>query len=54
MDSLSRIFAQGAQRQAQELSWNDFEGDFSETTFIDRITSAAMLKGTFSKIAPDW
>ena len=54
MDPVSRIFALGAQRQAQDLSWNDFEGDFSETTFIDKVTSAAMLKGTFSKIAPDW
>ena len=53
MDPVSRIFAQGVLRQAQNLSWNDFEGDFSETTFIDKVTAAAMLKGTISKIASD-
>ena len=46
MADVSRIFALGAQRQAQTLSWRDFEGEFSETTFMDNVTAAAMLKGT--------
>ncbi|OAO15282.1 hypothetical protein AV274_3061 [Blastocystis sp. ATCC 50177/Nand II] len=44
MADISRIFALGAQKQAQELSWRDFEGDFSETTFMDQVTLPAMLK----------
>lgn len=44
MADVSRIFALGAQRQAQTLSWRDFEGEFSETTFMDNVTAAAMLK----------
>ena len=47
MADVSRIFALGAQKQAQELSWRDFEGDFSETTFMDQVTMPAMLKGGF-------
>lgn len=47
MADVSRIFALGAQKQAQELSWRDFEGDFSETTFMDQVTLPAMLKGGF-------
>ena len=46
MADVSRIFALAAQRQAQTLSWRDFEGEFSETTFMDNVTAAAMLKGT--------
>lgn len=52
MADVSRIFALGAQRQAQTLSWRDFEGEFSETTFMDNVTAAAMLKGTNLKICP--
>lgn len=45
MADVSRIFALGAQKQAQEMTWRDFEGDFSETTFMDQVTMPAMLKG---------
>lgn len=47
MADLSRIFALGASTQAQSLTWRDFEGEFSETTFMDQVTAAAMLKGIF-------
>lgn len=50
MADVSRILALGAQCQAQTLSWRDFEGEFSETTFMDNVTAAAMLKGTNLKI----
>ena len=45
MTDISRILALGAQAQAQNLTYKDFEGEFSETAFIDRVTAAAMLKG---------
>ena len=45
MADVNRIFALGAQNQAQTLTWRDFEGDFSETTFMDQVTKSAMLKG---------
>lgn len=45
MADLSRILALGAANQSQDLSWRDFEGEFSETTFMDQITRPAMLKG---------
>ena len=45
MADVSRIFALGAQKQAQEMTWRDFEGGFSETTFMDQVTMPAMLKG---------
>lgn len=45
MADVSRIFALGAQKQAQTLSWVDFEKEFNETTFMDRIMMPAMLKG---------
>lgn len=48
----SRIFALGATTQAQGLTWRDFEGDFSETTFMDQVTAPAMLKGRIFKILP--
>ena len=51
MADLSRIFALGATTQSQELTWRDFEGEFSETTFMDQITKPAMLKGILSKIS---
>ena len=44
MADVNRIFALGAQNQAQTLTWRDFEGDFSETTFMDQVTKSAMLK----------
>lgn len=58
----SRIFALGATTQSQGLTWRDFEGDFSETTFMDQVTAPAMLKGRIYKIhtysiieiTPDW
>ena len=45
MSDVSRIFALGAQNQAQTLTWRDFEDNFSETTFMDKIMMPAMLKG---------
>lgn len=45
MADVSRIFALGAQNQAQSLTWRDFEDNFSETTFMDKIMMPAMLKG---------
>lgn len=45
MADVSRIFALGAQTQAQSLTWRDFEDNFSETTFMDKIMMSAMLKG---------
>ena len=45
MADISRILALGAQTQAQNLTYKDFEGEFSETSFLDRATAAAMLTG---------
>jgi hypothetical protein len=45
MADVSRIFALGAQKQAQDVTWRDFSGEFSETTFMDQVTQPAMLKG---------
>ena len=45
MADLIRIFALVASTQAQSLTWRDFEGEISETTFMDQVTAAAMLKG---------
>ena len=50
MADLSRIFALGASTQAQSLTWRDFHGEFSATTFMAQVTAAAMLKGIFWKI----
>ena len=53
MADVSRIFALGAQTQAQTLTWSDFEDNFSETTFMDKIMMPAMLKGRIILVCVD-
>lgn len=44
MAGVEKIFALGAKTQAIQLTYKDFEGNFSETTFMDQATRFAMLK----------